>query len=324
MPADPPPGAPRARRTGHRGLLGAACAAAAAVVALVVFAVSCGGPGGGGSGGGDGGGDGAPRPPGASASAPASPTPEWDTSPDSLAALGDSITRAFDACSLLADCPEASWATGTSPEVDSLARRLGIPAGARWNLARSGALMAELPAQARRAAARRPDLVTVLVGANDACRPTVGRMTPVEEFRADFTEALRVLRASSPGTQVFVASLPDLERLWSVGRAHPLAAQVWKLGICPSMLGGTSPDASGSAAAERRGKVAERVRAYNAALAEVCARDARCRHDGGAVHAYRFTARELSAWDWFHPGREGQRRLAGIAHRVVASVRPPS
>ncbi|MTE18912.1 SGNH/GDSL hydrolase family protein [Streptomyces sp. TRM43335] len=306
----------RARRGGHRGVLGAACAVVAAVVALIVFAVSCGGPTGGGDAGSEGNDD-APRP------RSASPSPTWDTGPDSLAALGDSITRAFDACSLLDDCPEASWATGTSPEVDSLARRLDVPASARWNHARSGALMSDLPGQARRAAAHRPELVTVLVGANDACRPTVGEMTPVEEFRADFAEALRALRAASPRTQVFVASLPDLERLWSVGRSHPLASQVWKLGICPSMLGGTS-DPLDTAAAERRGKVAERVRAYNSALEEVCAGDARCRHDGGAVHAYRFTTRELSTWDWFHPGVEGQRRLAEIAHRVVTAERPPA
>ncbi|HZG02429.1 MAG TPA: SGNH/GDSL hydrolase family protein [Streptomyces sp.] len=304
-----PPGAARVR--GGRLVLGA-CAVVAVVVALVVLAVSCGTPD-------DGAAPGSRR---ASPAARPSPSPVWDTDPDSLAALGDSITRAYDACSLLADCPEASWATGSSPEVDSLARRLGVPAAARWNLARSGALMADLPAQARRAAAHRPDLVTVLIGANDACRPTVARMTPVAAFRADFAEALRVLRRASPRTQVYVASVPDLERLWSQGRSHPLAARVWELGICPSML--ADADAVDAAAVERRAAVAGRVRAYNAALEEVCARDARCRYDGGAVHAYRFTTRELSVWDWFHPGQAGQRRLAEIAHRRVAAGRPPS
>ncbi|GAA3619218.1 SGNH/GDSL hydrolase family protein [Streptomyces chitinivorans] len=314
-----PSGPPPAGRTRRGGLPPAAWAAVAAVVALVVFAVSCGGFGGG-----------APHSRGASAGAHSpsppspspSPSPSWDTGPDSLAALGDSITRAFDACSLLDDCPEASWATGTSPEVDSLARRLGIPAAATWNHARSGALMAELPAQAEKAAAHRPELVTVLIGANDACRPTVGRMTPVREFRADFAEALRTLRRASPRTQVYVAGVPDLERLWSLGRSHPVAAQVWQLGICPSMLGGAQ--ASDAGAAKRRAKVSARVRAYNAALAEVCERDKRCRHDGGAVHDYRFTARELSSWDWFHPGPEGQRALAEIAHRQVTAASPPA
>src|SRR3954469_303336 len=61
----------------------------------------------------------------AAAAGPApKPTPTWDTHPASLAALGDSITRGFDACGLLADCPAASWATGRRADVDSLATRL--------------------------------------------------------------------------------------------------------------------------------------------------------------------------------------------------------
>ncbi|MEE1939739.1 SGNH/GDSL hydrolase family protein [Streptomyces sp. TRM 70361] len=309
-----------AGRTRHRGVLAGACAVVAAVVAAILLAVSCDSGSDGDADGRSGGVRGAasePRPAGSP-----TPTPEWDTAPGSLAALGDSVTRGYDACSLLADCPAVSWATGTSPEVDSLAERLDIPTAARWNLARSGALMADLPAQAERAAAHRPELVTVLVGANDACRPSIGEMTPVDEFRADFAEALRTLRRASPDTQVYVAGVPDLERLWSVGRDHPLAPQVWRLGICPSML--ADPAAEDPVAVERRAAVAERVRAYNTALREVCAGDPRCRHDGGAVHEYRFTTRELSTWDWFHPGTAGQRVLAGIAHRHVTAERPPA
>ena len=57
-------------------------------------------------------------------------------SPESVAAVGDSITRGFDACSVLADCPEASWSTGTDSSVRSLAVRLLGASGAAtrsWN-----------------------------------------------------------------------------------------------------------------------------------------------------------------------------------------------
>ncbi|MCZ9339635.1 GDSL-type esterase/lipase family protein, partial [Streptomyces sp. TRM76130] len=110
------------------------------------------------------------------------PTPGWDTGPDSVAAVGDSITRGFDACTVLSDCPEVSWATGDSAEVDSLAVRLlgrKRAASRSWNHAVTGARMADLAGQMARAARHRPELVAVLVGANDACRPTVSAMTPV-------------------------------------------------------------------------------------------------------------------------------------------------
>ncbi|MER7911310.1 SGNH/GDSL hydrolase family protein, partial [Streptomyces sp. NPDC096068] len=129
------------------------------------------------------------------------PTSSWNASPSSLAAVGDSVTRAFDACSLLSDCPEASWATGTDTAVNSLALRLLGPekaAGRSWNLARTGARMAELPEQMTAAAARKPELVTVMMGANDACRPTPALMTPVADFRASEVTA-RSLRADAQG-----------------------------------------------------------------------------------------------------------------------------
>jgi lysophospholipase L1-like esterase len=253
------------------------------------------------------------------------PTPAWDASPASVAAVGDSITRGFDACSVLADCPEVSWATGTDAGVRSLAvRLLGASKAAThsWNHAVSGARMAQLPEQMALAAKDRPELVTVMIGANDACRDSVRLMTPVAGFRSSFEASMRQLRASAPEAQVYVSSVPDLKRLWSTGRENPLGKQIWKLGICRSML--ADADDLGAAAAARRDAVQERVVAYNDVLRDVCAHDEHCRYDGGAVFDYRFTGEQLSEWDWFHPGRNGQARLAEIAYRNVTAAGPPA
>ncbi|WP_406860732.1 SGNH/GDSL hydrolase family protein [Streptomyces sp. HUAS MG47] len=247
-----------------------------------------------------------------------SPTPVWDRSPASIAAVGDSITRGFDACQVLADCPEVSWSTGTDATVDSLALRLLGPEGAAarsWNLARSGARMAELPQQMALAAAERPELVTVMAGANDACRERPEQMTPVADFRASFSTALARLRSGAPKAQVYVTSVPDLKRLWSTGRTNPMSRQIWKLGICGSML--ADAEDTSPAAEERRNLVRARVVAYNEVLREVCATDARCRYDGGAVFGYPFGDAQLSPWDFFHPSKDGQARLAELAYRQV-------
>ncbi|MGW7575123.1 SGNH/GDSL hydrolase family protein [Streptomyces sp. NPDC054765] len=250
----------------------------------------------------------------------ARPAPVWHTDPGSIAALGDSITVGFDACTVLSDCPQVSWATGTDPKVDSLARRLvRHPATHSWNFARTGALMSDLPDQVTEAAKRRPELVTVLIGANDACRHDVGTMTPKAAFRAGFARSMTSLRRALPHTQVYVAAVPDLLRLWSEGRKNPLGKQVWKLGICGSML--RDPDDLSKPAQDRRAKVREQVVAYNAALAEVCGKDPLCRFDK-SVFDYRFTGRQLSTWDWFHPGTNGQKELAAMAFRTVTRARP--
>ncbi|KOU35000.1 SGNH/GDSL hydrolase family protein [Streptomyces sp. WM6378] len=249
-----------------------------------------------------------------------SPSPAWDRSPKSVAAVGDSITRGFDACTVLADCPEVSWATGSDAQVDSLAvRLLGAAAPANsWNYAKTGAKMADLPAQMDRAAAQHPGLVTVMAGANDACRGDVSDMTPVNTFRTEFEASLRRLRAVSPKSQVYVSSVPDLKRLWSTGRGSPLGKQIWKLGICQSML--ADADDLGAAATERRTEVYDRVVSYNKVLKDVCAKDRACRYDGGAVFDYDFGGDQLSPWDWFHPSKNGQGRLAEIAYGKVTAA----
>lgn len=249
--------------------------------------------------------------------APAAPARPWNVHPATVAALGDSITRGFDACKPLLDCPDVSWATGTRDSVGSVASR--VAEGGGWNLARTGARVRNLPAQAREAAAHKPAMVTILIGANDVCRRTTGAMTSVADFRADFTETLSYLHRTLPATQVLVASVPDLQRLWSVGRGSAVAQQLWKLGLCPTMLDDPSSDAP--AARSRRAAVRDRVVAYNAAMGAVCAQYVRCRYDGGAVFRYAFTAAQLSAWDWFHPNPAGQHELAALLAGVAS--RPP-
>ncbi|MFD9409168.1 SGNH/GDSL hydrolase family protein [Streptomyces sp. NPDC059989] len=294
-----------ARRRARRTLTGAGSAAAAVLLAGTVAGCGPGGSDGGSERG-------------------AQAAPRWNTAPASIAAVGDSITRGFDACSVLADCPEVSWATGSDPQVRSLATRLlgDADAPARsWNYAATGSRMADLPGQLTEAAAHKPDLVTVMVGSNDACRPTASSMTPVAEFRSGFEQALAGLRSASPTSQVYVSSVPDLQRLWEQGKDLPMVRQIWKLGICQSML--ADPLSAASGATSRREQVRARVVEYNEVLREVCAKDTLCRYDGGAVFQYPFAADQLSRWDWFHPGKDGQARLAELAHRQVTAAEPP-
>ncbi|MFJ3716387.1 SGNH/GDSL hydrolase family protein [Streptomyces sp. NPDC090057] len=299
------------RERGHRARV-----AVAVMTAAVLALTGCDAFGGGGT-------EGKKGPGTPSARPSARPAPVWDRSPDSIAAVGDSITRGFDACTVLSDCPEVSWATGSDAAVDSLAVRLLGARGAAErsrNYAVTGARMSDLPGQMAGAIAGRPQLVTVMIGANDACRASVSAMTPVADFRADFEASLARLRTALPRTQVYVASVPNLLRLWGQGRTNPLGKQVWRLGICPSML--AEPDDLSGAATRRREAVQQRVEDYNATLRAVCAKDRRCRFDDDAVFDFRFGTDQLSRWDWFHPSRDGQARLAEIAYRTVTARRP--
>lgn len=240
--------------------------------------------------------------------------------PSSMAALGDSITRAYNACGGFADCPDQSWSTGTDPSVKShYLRLLAVnPAiqGHATNLASSGAKIDDLARQATAAAAINPGYVTILIGANDACASSEEAMTSVADFRARLDDAMRILAADLPKTRLFIASIPDLLRLWEVEHRDRLAQIIWSVGsICPSMLADArSVDADDVA---RRERVHQRVADYNEQFRQACAAyGPRCRFDGNVVFEHPFVAGEVSSLDAFHPDVTGQAAIAEVTSVV--------
>lgn len=242
-------------------------------------------------------------------------TPDAGPAPDNVAALGDSLVRAYNACGFFVDCTSQSWATGDNAQVDSQYLRIRAvnPAvsGHNHNDARSGATAADLAAQARTAVAQHVDYVAILVGANDACTRTEATMTAVATFRARIDAALDTLSAGLPDARIFVASIPDLRRLWAVEKDNVFARTVWAVGdICPAML--ANPTSTAPADTARRDRVRQRVIDYNTQLAQSCAAHRHCRFDGDAVFNVRFTAADISDWDHFHPSTAGQALLAQV------------
>lgn len=235
--------------------------------------------------------------------------------PGSMSALGDSITRGFNASGWFSDWPSRSWATGTTTEVDSHYARLRAldPAitGQAYNDARTGAKMGALAGQAETSVAQGPEYVTVLMGANDACTDTEDQMTTVAAFRTRFRAGMDVLATQQPQPKVLVASIPDLRRLWQVGKSSSSARAAWSAyGICQSML--ARPLSTDQADVDRRARVRQRVVDFNSALAGVCSTYSFCRYDGGAVFGYPFTLSQMSGWDYFHPNTSGQAALADV------------
>jgi lysophospholipase L1-like esterase len=247
-------------------------------------------------------------------SSPAGAAGERPAEPREMAALGDSITRAFAACGRGGDCAETSWATGSAEHLDSHAQRLGLDHPDRsHNLAVSGARVAGLASQVEAAVRVRADYVTVLIGANDACAADEAGMTSVEEYTTTFDAALDALVRALPEARILVLSVPDLGRLWEVGKDRPDVRRVWESsGVCRSML--ADPADTSAAAQARRDRVRARLQAYNTAMAAACDRHApRCRYDRNAVFDYRFNLDHLSTVDYFHPSRRGQGTLAQVA-----------
>ena len=250
--------------------------------------------------------------------------------PDSMAAVGDSISQAASTGGTLgADYPANAWSTGTNATVNSHYQRLlslGAPiTGQNHNRAVSGAKMVDLDGQMANVASLQPDYVTVLMGGNDLCTDTVAQMTSVTSFRSQFEAAMgRVMSGTT--ANVYVVSIPNVYQLWSLFKGNWWARFIWSTaGICQSLL--ANPTSTQAADVQRREAVRQRNVDFNTQLAEVCALYVgRCRFDGNAVFNTAFTASDVSG-DYFHPSISGQAKLAAVswaAGYTWATTPPPN
>ena len=238
--------------------------------------------------------------------------------PNSMASLGDSITRGFNASGWYSDAPSRSFSTGTDSVVAShysriLAKNPAI-SGKNYNDGRSGAKASDMAGQANTAVGQGVQYVTILIGANDACTSSEGSMTSVATFRSQIDAALSTLKNGLPNAKVALISVPDIKRLWFVGKGSSSARNAWSLfGICQSML--ANPTSTAQVDEDRRNRVRQRVVDFNTQLAQACAAyGSNCDFDDNAVFNYPFALSQVSSWDYFHPNRTGQAVLASVSY----------
>lgn len=238
--------------------------------------------------------------------------------PSSMASMGDSITRGFNASGWYSDSPSRSFSTGTDSVVNSHYRRILAvnPAisGKNFNDGKSGAKASDMAGQANTAVSQNVQYVTILIGANDACTSSEASMTSIATYRAQIDSALATLKSGLPNAKVALMSVPNVWRLWEVGHVSSSARNTWSLfGICQSLLANSNSTAQ--ADVDRRARVRQRVVDFNTSLAQACAAyGANCDFDGNAVFNYPFVLSQVSTWDYFHPNRSGQAVLATVSY----------
>ena len=118
--------------------------------------------------------------------------PAWAAPPlpASMAAIGDSITRAYDVCCAYGDHPGQSWSTGSTSydgitsHYERIRQLNSAITGHGYNDAVKGAKMAAAPTQAGQAVGQGARYVTILLGANDLCTSSPSTMTSPDSFRA--------------------------------------------------------------------------------------------------------------------------------------------
>lgn len=234
--------------------------------------------------------------------------------PKKVAALGDSITQAATTCLLQLSCPANSWATGSNSQVNSILRRLKAinPLATGTNHSVSGARVADLIGQANGAISAKPQLVSVMIGANDACGAT-GVPTAPADFANTFQQLVNKLKAGLPNSKIVVASLPNLYYLYTLFKNDPIAVVTWNIArFCPQMT--SAPDEA------TRQATLQRVIAFNSSMATICAGYANCIWDNLKMFNYQFKKSDIGTTDYFHPSIAGQATIAREAWSLVPNT----
>ena len=162
--------------------------------------------------------------------------------PNSIAAIGDSISQAFDDCCSFGAHPPDSWSTGDGFPANGVyshyERIMAMnPAisGHAYNDSVSGARVADSLSQAQAAVAQQAQYVTILIGANDVCTGSISSMTTTAQFTTAFQSTMSTLESGlPPGAHIFVSSIPNIYGLWSVLHGNSAAQTVWSLGTSVS------------------------------------------------------------------------------------------
>ncbi len=246
--------------------------------------------------------------------------------PQSMVALGDSFTVGLNSCEQPGTfgCQQNSWATGTNPAVNSHAQRLRIAPENRRNVANGGDLAMDLNTRVDELGATRKgqvekalntgvkyQYVTILIGTNDTCTTR----TDPAAFRAEIDTALAKLAAGLPTARIFVASIPDLTKLFDLYSNNENAFVAWKTINCRNFLTADAGAREGSR---------EHLMELNRQLALACSAQSRCVFDGGAVFNWAIKDGYFAS-DYFHYSVQGEAALAAVTFGpAVASRRRPA
>ena len=237
-----------------------------------------------------------------------------DGLPDSMAAIGDSITQATnsDLLHIGASDPAKSWSTGNGPgdivssHYERILTRNRNVAGRSLNASVPGAVMSHAPTQAATVVQQGAEYVTVLMGTNDVCASSKDTMTSVSAYESAFRDTMAVLTTGLPAAKIYAVSVPDVYQLWTLSRYNLVAQLTWEyFRICPSMLARSNTEADRQFARARNLD-------FNRVLRQVCAEYAQCRYDDDRVFHHRLTPADVSLVDYFHLSTAGQSTLAEI------------
>lgn len=228
-----------------------------------------------------------------------------------MVAIGDSITAGFNSYDMGIN-PQMSWATGDDKNVKSHFQRLSeMFTVTAINKSVTGSdvtntldQIKEVISEINESDENEPiDYLTFLVGGNDLCRwPLDDDGTYLSNYTKNFQSVIEEAVQHNPTIKILISSLPDVKRLYEVGRQRRMCRFIWGTGrVCPQIL---------SPRAKDRELYFKRWEDMNEEITKI-ARE----YDTNVmftkeISTYEFTKEDISKWDCFHPSVSGQQKIS--------------
>lgn len=213
-----------------------------------------------------------------------------------------------------------NWSTGADPRSGS--HRLKIEALTKQpvevhNLAKGGSKSGDILRQAGGTPAN-ATYVTILTGGNDICgATTVAELPSAATIKSRVAAGISEVKSRAPQAKIFVASIPNLTRLYSVVKQDPTGTTYHQSNrICPIALGSFASETPAQAE-NRRKAVDSKIREVNKSLSELSTSTNGVTWDGGAIYGVDFSIEDISTADYFHPSYSGQRKTADATWKAV-------
>jgi len=220
------------------------------------------------------------------------------------------------------DAPENSWATGTSPQVNSVYTRLAAirpeTKGHVANTAQGGAKAESLAAQARAALLKVPTPALVIIQTIDndiRCDGTDA--SHVGEFGTQVADALNVITTASPRSQILIVG--------QLGRPSPTFIEKLVVKVPAVKADLTTGDAcafydsTGALVTSNFATLTTIIDSYEAEQTRQCSAVPNCATDGGTRARYVDTVENFSP-DWAHLNAKGNAAAAALIWPRVTAL----
>lgn len=233
-----------------------------------------------------------------------------DSATFSMGAIGDSISTGFNSYHILSE-RDGNWSTGSGkyPDFEShkmkLEKLLKRPVSA-VNVAIPGTTSNSLKFQVKKLLRRAPklDYVTFLIGANDACRWDNDYQEDLEKYEENVSLAMNKLTTANPKVKILLVPIPDMNRLYELGKDKNKCQRVWKLiPLCDPLFKKKLTD-------NERDLFSHKVKDINLKLKDISAKYPNNVFYYDFIADIQYDEEHVSEIDCFHPSPYGQKMIS--------------